>query len=396
MRTRRSSARCHPRPVHACLIVVAAAGLTACSTAPPPQTAFQESLGSEMTSRELRIRSTEFAMTFAHAVEIAADSILRQTSDRTVARNALVWRAYAVPAIYRSAALQDPLMAWIDSRVLTYQMLDYFEAGAGREVFGEHQYLAVKAARFIEAEGRRAAELSSRKMAPELEGATRDYATEHPLTNPYFFRPSPVGQLASYLGRDHVSGLQAVGSMTELMEDLSRRLDIYAELMPRSGRWQAELLLAEMSDPERSTVYLEILNQLDAMKALNEALLSAPDLVDEQRELLLEAVDQQRTAFESAVERYLATTTGEILAGLTPEREAALADLERTLHTEISEAVTRLDGTITQAVVDIDGALARAVDRLFVRLLQLVAVVGVVLLLVALLLRRRFASAGAE
>ena len=65
-------------------------------------------------------------MTFSQTVEIAADSILRQTSERDVARNALIWKAYAVPAIYRSATLPDPLMAWIDSRVLTYQMRDYF------------------------------------------------------------------------------------------------------------------------------------------------------------------------------------------------------------------------------------------------------------------------------
>jgi hypothetical protein len=176
--------------------------------------------------------------------------------------------------------------------------------------------------------------------------------------------------------------------MTELMNDLSQRLNVYAELLPRAGRWQAELMLADLSDPERSAIYLEILNQLEAMETLNAFLLNAPNLVDEQRDILLEAVDRQRIAFEAALERYVAGATGEILAGLTPEREAAMADLERILHAEIGDAVTRLDGSISQAVVDIDGALVRAVDQLFVRLLQLVAIVGVVVALVVLLLRR--------
>jgi hypothetical protein len=370
--------------------------LTACSTAAPKQTGFQETLGSEVTSREIRIRAAEFAMAFSQTVEIAADSILRQTSDRDVARNALLWKAYAVPAIYRSATLPDPLMAWIDSRVLTYQMRDYFETGKGTDLFGEQQSLALDAAYFIEGHLERAIELSGQKMDPELEDAIRNFAVDNPLTNQYFFRSSPLELLAKTLGQDQVSGFQAVGSMTELLEDMSQRLNIYAELLPRSGRWQAELMMAELADPERSAIYLEILNQLDAMKTLNEFLLGAPDLVDEQRNILLEAVDQQRLAFEAALEKYVAGATDEILAEITPEREAAMAELDRIMQAEIQEAVTRLDGSIAQAVVNIDGALERAVNQLFVRLLQLVAIVGVVAVLLVLLLHRRFVSAKAE
>ena len=395
MRTRKPSIRRRLQSVEiqAVMLVV---GLSACSTAAPKQTGFQEALGSDVTSREIRIRATEYALTFSQTVELAADSILHSATERSVARNALVWKTYAVPAIYRSAALSDPLMAWIDSRVLTYQMRDYFETGAGKNLFGEWQSLALEATRFLEDEIQRAAALAGTKAHPELDAGIRKFVTENPLNNPYFFRRSPVEMLATYLGQDQVSGLQAVGSMTELMEDLSQRMNVYMELLPRSGRWQAQLMLAELADPQRSAIYLDILNQLEAMETLNTFLLSAPDLVDEQREIILEAVDRQRIAFEAALERYVAGATDEILAGITPEREAAMADLERIFHAEIGEAVTRLDGSISQAVVDIDGALVRAVDQLFVRLLQLVAIVGVVVILLILLLRKRLIPARAE
>jgi len=395
MRTRRSSLRCRVRPAHSSLLLIAL-GLAACSTAAPRQTGFQETMGVEASSREIRIRATGYAMMFSQTVEIAADSILRLASDRTIAQNALVWKSYAVPAIYRSAALPDPLMAWIDGWVLTYQMTDFLTTGNGKDLFGDLQPLAIEATRFIEGELQRAFDLTGRERDPELAAQVRRFATENPLTNPYYFRHSPLEVLATYLGEDYVSGLQAVGSMTELMEDMSQRLNMYAELLPRSGRWQAELMLAEMADPERSAIYLEILNQLEAMETLNTFLLNTPDLVAEQREILLEAVDRQRLAFEAALEKYVAGATDEILAGITPEREAAMAELEGILHAEIGEAVTRLDGSIARAVVDIDGALTRAVDQLFVRLLQLVAIVGVVAVLLVLLLHRRFVSAKAE
>jgi hypothetical protein len=329
-------------------------------------------------------------------VEIAADSILASTTDRSVSRNALVWKIYGVAAIFRSAALPDPLMASIDSRVLTYQMRDFFATGNGKSLFGAQQPLALEATRFIEGELDRSIELSGQKMRPELEDAIRQFAAEYPLTNPYFFRPSPVELLAKYLGQDQVTGLQAVGSMTEMMEQLSLRLNLYTELLPRSGRWQAELMLAEFADSSRSSTFSDILNRIEAMETLNAFLLSAPDLVEEQREILLEAVDQQRIAFEAGLERYVAGATDEILAGITPEREAAMVELDRIMQAEIQDAVTRLDASISQAVVDIDGALERAVNQLFVRLLQLVAIVGVVAILLVLLLRRRFVPAKAE
>lgn len=395
MRTRRPLLGCHIRPARFTLALLVA-GLTACSTAAPKQTGFQQRLGIDVSSREIRIRAAEFALTFSQTVEVAADSILRLTSDRDIARNALVWKSYAVPAIYRSASLPDPLMAWIDSWVLTYQMRDFFEAGGGRDLFGDLQPLAIEASRYLEGQLERAIELSGSTRDPELGNEIRAFAVEHPLTNPYFFRTSPVDLLAKHLGEDRVSGLQAVGSMTELLEDVAQRMNVYAELLPRSGRWQAELMMAEMADPERSAIYLEILNQLEAMETLNAFLLNAPDMVDEQREILLEAVTQQRIAFEGALEKYVASATEEILAGVPREREAALTEFDRILHAEIEEAVTRLDSSISRAVVSIDGTLVRAVDRLFVRLLQLVAIVGVVAILLVLLLHRRLASTKAE
>jgi hypothetical protein len=395
MRTRQLSIRCRSRPVEF-LLVMLVAGLSACSTAAPKQTGFQQTLGSEVTSREIRIRVSDYALTFSQAVELAADTILALATERTVARNALVWKTYAVPAIYRSATLSDPLMAWIDSRVLTYQMRDYFETGVGKDQFGELQPLALEATRYLEDELQRAVELAGQKARPELGASIREFATENPLNNPYFFRRSPVEVLAKYLGQDQVSGLQAVGSMTELMEDMSQRLNIYAELLPRAGRWQAELMLAELADPDRSAIYLEVLNQLEAMETLNTFLLSAPDLVDEQREIMLEAVDYQRIAFENALERYVASATDNVLTGLTDERKAAMADLDRIFNAEIGDAVTRLDGSIHAAVVDIDGALEKAVNQLFLRLLQLVAIVGAVVVVLILLLRRRLFPARAE
>lgn len=395
MGTRRGSVRCRPRLDGGPLIPLLLT-LAACSTAAPRQTGFQQSLGAQVSSQEIRLRVTEYAAVFSEVVEVAADSILVLTSDRDVARNALVWKSYAIPAIYRSATLPDPLAAWIDAQILTVQMLDYFETGGGTELFGDLQPIAVESARALTEEAPRVVRLAGREVNEEQVDSIRSYARRNRLENPYFFRRSTIDMFASELAQERVSGLQAVGSMTELLSDMNQRLNVYLETLPRAGRWQMELMLTELADPERSAIYLEVLNQLEAMETLNRFLLDMPDLLDVQREYLFDAVEVQRSAFEESLGEYLRMAVDTVFTRVQPERAAVMADVDRILDERIGGAVGELDGTISAAVADIDRALERAVDRLFVRLLQLVAIACAGVLLLVFLLRRTPTFARAE
>ena len=58
MTTRKPPTRCHRRLAAGPLALLVAV-LSACSTAAPRQTGFQQMLGSEMSSREIRIRTTQ-------------------------------------------------------------------------------------------------------------------------------------------------------------------------------------------------------------------------------------------------------------------------------------------------------------------------------------------------
>lgn len=370
--------------------------VTACSTAPPQQTGLQRSLGATVSSQEIRLRATEYAAVFAQVVELSADSILALADSRPVARAALVWKTYAVPAIYRSSTLPDPLAAWLDSRVLTLQMLEYFETGAGRDLFGDLQPIAVNASRLLVDEFPRVARLAGQEADPERDRRIIEYARERPIQNPYFFRRTAVDDLAGMMSQDRLSGLQAVGSLTEQMNDLSQRLNVYMELLPRNARWQAELMIAELSDPERSAVYLDALNQMETMVTLRQFLQYVPNLANEQRDYLLEAVDVQRLAFEATLRDYIRTATDTVFARVGPERELVMRDAERLIGGQIESAVAGIDATISTAVADIDVALRDAVDRLFVRLLQLVAIVCAFLLLLGFLLRSRLVPSRAE
>ena len=53
----------------------------------------------------------------------------------------------AIPACQRAAFQSDPLAGYLDVWVLCEQMLQYFERGEGRDLFGEWQPIAVGAAR---------------------------------------------------------------------------------------------------------------------------------------------------------------------------------------------------------------------------------------------------------
>src|SRR4029077_15963597 len=73
-----------------------------------------------------------------------------------------------------------------------------------------------------------------------------DWAPQHPIGHSFASRAS-ADVLMAELRSDEQSAFQAVGAVSDTIENLSERLNTYAELLPRQSRWQAELLIDEMA-----------------------------------------------------------------------------------------------------------------------------------------------------
>ncbi|MCL7991619.1 MAG: hypothetical protein M8840_10795, partial [marine benthic group bacterium] len=127
----------HPRLLLPAVLIASLPIVGACSTKAPTTSTAQSAFGAaELPSRRVRIGADHTGARIMGAVEVTADSIIKATSDPDVRRNALAWKANAIPAIQTTTHHPDPLISFVDGWVLALMMADYFETGRGRDQFG--------------------------------------------------------------------------------------------------------------------------------------------------------------------------------------------------------------------------------------------------------------------
>ena len=302
------------------------------------------------------MRMHEYSITFAADVDLAATAIERQAADSTVRRNAILWRARAIPEMRKACFRLTPVGALIDAWIFARQMNQFFRDGAGAGAFGAFQPEAV------EISGRLVQEMRaiggsiavSPAAAAEFERRLIDpWLTEHPLRDITFVRESPMGRFAdqSPTGGDM---LESVGTMEELAISLSQQARIYLAELPRQVRGEVDLMRLDMLSSESvasmqgdlhvsATAADRIASSAEGISALvpNERRIVMDEL-SRQRNLVMDAVSVERERAVNAMIRAFATERGELLRTVelqrlatlewaTAERREAIADLRREL-----------------------------------------------------------------
>src|SRR5262245_13680801 len=320
------------------------------------QTAVMEKSGQvSVSAAQLRSRLNAAADRFADQYEETADRIRAQTKDRAVRRRALAFKVDAVPAVYAAAYRAEPLAATVDVWALAFQAVQYFDDGAGRDLFGDQQKLAREATRGLLAE----VDEAIRRVAtrPDVFDQARanveGWARDHPIRHTFSSRPSAAGIAAAFRA-DGRNAFVAVGEATETLETVTERLNTYAAQLPKLARWQAELLVSDEAGGHDVQTALADVAALGAAARRANALLDdvpalvsaggAPvrDLVAEERRSVLDAVNRQRL-------QTLDYVTAERVALVGVLREERLAT-PAALRQERIETLKEVDAIKTRAV----------------------------------------------
>src|SRR5436189_267717 len=119
----------------------------------------------------------------------------------------------------RAASSRDPLTAYADLWVLCRQMTAFFETGAGRDLFGPYQPLALTTARTLEArmETTFAAMFDPGDAGPKLQwarGRTTAFAQAYPIES-LSFRREPLTGHPNILMPDETKGLGGLATNVE-------------------------------------------------------------------------------------------------------------------------------------------------------------------------------------
>jgi len=131
--------------------LILALSISSCAKS-PVRTPTMEQRGIEFTTAGSKVRIYDFQSLFASVVESSANEIMENEEDIQIHESALRWKVDAIPATQKAVSQADPRAAFGDVWGLTAEMLLFFEEGAGKDLFGDSQSVAVDASRFLESE----------------------------------------------------------------------------------------------------------------------------------------------------------------------------------------------------------------------------------------------------
>ena len=368
--------------------VMAAVGVlvTGCATGQP-----QSRLASKVTTdsgkiQTLRYKVFGYTALFAATVEDSADTITRTTTDVTVKKNALLWKMNAVPASLTATVHPDPLANLLDLWALSAQMEQYFNEGPGRELFGSQQGVAVAASRELTA----AAIAMFRDFVPQdiFDKATPivgAWVTAHPLRTPLFARDSAVELVGPLMVNHGGSLFAALDSLEDRVDSLTARASVYAAVIPKLVRWQAELLVLGVPDTLVGV-------QEEVIQSLREHHKAITDAIDQQRLQAFSQLQAERIAvmkdLEAAGGRTIRDATSVIEPQVERERIAVLSAIDEMRIQSVKdlrEALASFDqrwldslqfvrGEREAATRDAEQIATRTVDHAFRQLYLLLAI----------------------
>jgi hypothetical protein len=367
------------------------AGTSGCKVA-PPQRKIENTVHPRedvsATQQQVRLRMRALVEPLSGAIVEAADRIIAGTTNRTVQREALLWKIQAVPTLREALFRPNPFVADMDAWVLIWQMSDYFESGRGHEALGSAAPIAVQTCQQLANEIETvSASLVKSGNVTDAADYSRRWAKEHPIRYSIASRESTLSRVTERELKEVYSTQEVAGTMLVTLDDLARRMDTYSAQLFDQARWQAELVALDLADKydvdkamplaetavRSTTEAVAVLKRLEP--AVNDSLAvakSTPETIARERTATMQAAHEE----VSRIFEFVRAERTAALDVVAKEREAALVELHRMIAVERKNLT---DDAHRIALESVDHAMLRAAYLTAIALISVF--VGAVLLL---------------
>lgn len=383
------------------------AGLCGCASGMTKKEASVKSAKKlKSSAAELSSRNQSLLALYSGEIEAAADKIMRESKSRVTRRHALEWKTEAIPVLQNSLLKSDPITALADTWVFIFQMTDYMAQPAVREQFGDSHSVVDETLKTMNTQMEQLIQTAAPGAnVSDFRQKLGAWGREHPIQTGISARQSVDADLVGRLKQADLGAVASVRALEQSMGDLTARLDAYNLYAPKQARWQAELLLTDLTHDAQVGAAISNLGELSnaAVKASTN-MDRMPEVLDRARANVVADVDTQRLA----VQGFLQEERKQVIDALDRERIATVADLRKeriaatsdlhgesqvilgALHSEQLAAMSGLHGVSDETLKNFDTKARGLIDHFFIRALELLIIAVVLFVLAAWLLLRRF------
>ncbi len=375
------------------IVLCVVSPLLACASGSQTSHLFQKNPSVTISSQELRVRVRGLARPLAGILEKTADEIIAQSEDPEVRNKILRTKTEAIPALFEALFRKDPGAALIDATALVEQFRQEFTDGSNMALDDEAKQIVLRAAEDMK-QRLQSVYLATGASQEDIDLfwiQVEEWARRHPIEGSFAIRDSTANLLAKSNAATGGGLGAAISSAQDDLADFAVRADIYAEHLPRQGRWQAQLLIEEMM-AERI-----VARAVDQVGPLHMSIDNFPFDIEAERQALIKDLRHEGLV----VGQWIHAERTDSLAFVTAERQAILDQLTeeriailKAITGEREALVEALDHQRAAAFEDLESIVSSAlvqsrqdlIDHLFVRAAQLLAVVLPLLLIGGLIL----------
>jgi len=353
------------------LITLACVAGTACLPKAKP-TRIDLPDGRVIDARQLRVWVYELTSRLAGRLESTADEIIDSSDDPVVRRAALEWKAAGVPALQRASFEPDPIVALSDLWLFTVQLQGFFQSPRSRLYLRSHTELAQRTAEQMEED---VLEFMYEHGGRPRESGTYDliheFATEHPIEHSISTRPSAAPALIDRMPTGSIGAFAAVGTLVEGFADLSDRIAIYGEQLPKQLRWQGEMLAHDLGlgSIDIEAIQADTARLGRAADHLVEFSDGLPALIEQQVATVVPELEKAVIAIDLAtiqasVDDRVTAHLAIALAAVTREREAALDAVHEERVEALADAERMANELVDRSFERVEAMIGASVSRL--------------------------------
>ncbi|QQX81959.1 chemotaxis protein [Shewanella sp. KX20019] len=312
----------------------------------------------------MRVFSRDFSTVFYSQVESAADLIERNSDSVPIKSNSLMWKINAEQNLQHTIFQASPTAAMVDTWVFTAQMAQFFEFGAGKNVFGEQQQTAIDVSNHLRDQFERTIKNFAVASFQKNQDFVTQYVAKHPIKDMSFTRQSAFTDWLAYNELSEFDAVTTFGTVPEVMSDISDRMAMIAEQMPKILGWKAELY-ALHSNINAEEVQATLVSISDTSAKFQQLMAQSPQMmqalaVDMRRELtplltqLSAATDDklsQLSVERQALELMVKNERVSLEAMVSRERAAAAVDLEKISEQTVKVVFEEVSKTLKSLIL---------------------------------------------
>ncbi|MEZ9595282.1 chemotaxis protein [Shewanella sp. 10N.261.52.F9] len=345
-----------------CVVAVAAVLLNACSLLEVKLESGIEPLPKDQLN--MRVFSRDFSTVFYSQVESAADLIERNTDSIPVQSNTLMWKINAEQNLQHTIFQASPTAAMVDTWVFTEQMAQFFDTGAGKNLFAEQQSAAVETSKNLRDQFERTVQKLGGTNFKKNKEFVKQYVASHPIKDMAFARESAFTDWLEFHQISEFDAVTTFGTVPEVMSDISDRMAMIAEQMPKILGWKAELY-ALHSNINADEIQRTLTSISDTSAKFQQLMAQSPEMmqslaVDMRKELtpLLAQLSadtddklKQLSVERQALELMVKNERQALEAMVARERAAAAVDLEQISQNAVEVVFQEITKTLKSLIL---------------------------------------------